>query len=1272
MAAPQWHFEDFRLDPVNARLWRGAEPLALPPKVFDVLYYLVTHPDRLVTKDELMDTIWPNTTVTDAVVRVAIGTLRKALGDTRHPFRFIATVPRRGYRFLTPVTVVHPPELAPAGASLRRATPTPPPQEAGLSAPAMPAHQEAGDPWRCARCHRPLSRTARFCVACGTPVVETCQACGQVVSLPATFCPGCGHRLEALLPAEPALPVDTPTSLVEKLRMSRAGLEGERKQVTVLFADITDSLELIRSLDPEAAQQLLDPALHTMMDAVHRYEGTVNQVLGDGIMALFGAPLAHEDHALRACYAALAMQAALRDYAAEVRHTHDLAIQHRIGLNSGEVVVRTIHHDLHREYSAVGQPTHLAARMEQLAPPGTIVLTAATVRLVEGLVRVKALGPMPVKGLVEPVEVWELLGASGVRRRLQAATARGLTPFVGRQTELTVLDAALAQAGMGHGQVVAVVGEAGVGKSRLLDECVQAAQTQGWLVLDSAAVAYGQATPYFPVLDLLRRYCCLEEHDDARTIQAKVTEQVLRLDAALQDTVPALLALLDALPADSPFWRLGAPQRRQHTFLALKRVLLRESQGQPLLLVCEDLHWLDTETQALLDSLSESLPTARLLLLVTYRPDYRHGWGSKTYYTQLRLDPLPPENADTFLQALLGDDASLAPLTQFLIQRTEGNPFFLEESVRTLVETGALVGEPGAYRLAHALPTMQMPATVQAVLAARIDRLPPEEKRLLQTAAVIGMEVPFALLQAVAELPEETLRLGLTHLQDAEFLYETSLFPELAYTFKHALTQEVAYGSLLHARRRVLHARLVEALEALTRERVVEHAERLAYHALHGEVWDKAVTYCQQAAARAHDRAAFREAVASSEQALQALAHLPEPGDIQVLAIELRLTMGHSLIQLGELGRCLALLGEAEALARVLDDRARLGRVLVMMAPVLRATGDHDGAMAVVQQALDLAAQLGDSALQMQASLQLGLRYRDIGDFGRAAELLRRSVEAADREPGTTSTEERIRSRAALAQTLGVLGAFAEGRRHGEEALRLATLEGRGATPMIASALLGGVSLAQGDLEHAIRILEPGLALCRASGNRDWLQTLAAGLGYAYALQGRLAEGRALLEEAISESLSTGTRQSHAHWLASLSEVCRLAGCYDEAWQHARQALELAQQQKARWPEARALYQLGAVHAHIDPSDAEQAEAYYQQALARAEELGMRPLQVHCHRGLGLLYGQTGRRALARAALSTAIALYRAMDMTFWLPQAEAALAQVEAGCSPEGPVAER
>jgi len=595
-------------------------------------------------------------------------------------------------------------------------------------------------------------------------------------------------------------------------------------------------------------------------------------------------------------------------------------------------VVRAIGNDLHMDYSAIGQTTHLAARMEQLAAPGSIRLTAETLRLAEGLIQVTALGPVPVKGLPELVEVFELVGATALRRRLQVAVARGLSPFVGRQPEVEALQQALVRAEAGQGQVVALLGEPGVGKSRLVYEFLQAHYTQGWLRLESSSVSYGKATTYLPVCDLLKAYCHIEDRDDLRTVRAKITGQILTLDDALQDTVPAVLALFEALPTDSPFLSLDPLQRRRRTLEALKRVLLRESQIQPLLLVFEDLHWIDSETQAVLDMLVESLPTARVLLLVNYRPEYQHGWGSKTYYTQLRLDPLPEASADALLQALLGEDASLVPLTQLLIARTQGNPFFLEESVRTLVETGMLVGERGAYRLAQALDTLQVPATVQALLAARIDRLAPEDKRLLQTAAVIGTEVPWALLQAIADTSEEALYRSLAQLQAAEFLYETSLFPERAYTFKHALTHEVAYGSLLHERRRALHARIVEALEALASDRLDDQVERLAQHALRGEVWQKALAYGRQAGDKAQMRSAYREAVVCFEQALTALAHLPESRAITEQAIDLRLDLRPALTALGEApGRQLDHLRSTEALAQTLGDQRRLGRVYAEM-----------------------------------------------------------------------------------------------------------------------------------------------------------------------------------------------------------------------------------------------------------------------------------------------------------------------------------------------------
>jgi class 3 adenylate cyclase/tetratricopeptide (TPR) repeat protein len=1057
----------------------------------------------------------------------------------------------------------------------------------------------------------------------------------------------------------------TPPYLAEKILTSRSALEGERKQVTVLFADLKGSMELLAARDPEEARQLLDPVLERMMAAVHRYEGTVNQVLGDGIMALFGAPLAHEDHAVRACYAALAMQDAVGRYAAEVRRAQGFAVQMRVGLNAGEVVVRTIGNDLHMDYSAIGQTTHLAARMEQLARPGTTLLTAETLRLVEGLVQVTALGPVPIKGLDAPVEVYELVGASALRGRFQARVAGGLTRFVGRDTELATLRQTLEQAGAGQGQVVAVVGEAGVGKSRLVYECVHAHHTQGWQVLESTSVSYGKATPYFPVIDLLKRYSHVEERDDTRTICAKMTGQVLTLDTALQDLVPALLALLDALPEDSPFLKLDPPQRRQRTLDAFKRVVLRESQEQPLLLVFEDLHWIDSETQALLDSLVESLPTVRLLLLVNYRPEYQHGWGSKTYYTQLRLDPLPLVSADEFLHALLGDDPSLAPLTQLLIARTEGNPFFLEESVRMLVETGVLIGEPGAYRLINPLDSLQVPATVQAVLAARIDRLPPEEKRLLQTAAVVGTEVPLPLLQAIAELPEATLHRGLAHLQAAEFLYETRLFPEQDYTFKHALTHEVAYGSLLLERRRGLHARLVEALEALAPERVAEHVERLAHHALRGEVWDKALAYCQQAGEKALARSAYHEAAGYFEQALSALPHLPETRATREQAIDCRLALRTALYPSGDYRRILALLRETESLAVALNDPRRLGQVCRFLSQHFSLImGLHDQAIASAQRALALATTDGEVVLQALASQFLGQAYQAQGDYRRAIACLGQIVasieEAQHHERFGQFILPAVNARARLATCHAHLGTFVEGRALGEEGLRIAEAVAHPGSLVWAYYGIGLLALCQGDLPRALPLLERAVGICQEIDLPFFLPRMAAALGAAYTLCGHVTDAVPLLTRAMEQATLRETVPYQGLCSLPLGEAQMLAGRLEEAQARAERALTLARGHQESGNQAYALRLLGDIATRRDPPESAQAEAHYQQALALAEELGMRPLQAHCHQGLGMLYAKLGQQEQARTELATAVEMYRGMDMTFGLPQTEAALAQVE------------
>jgi tetratricopeptide (TPR) repeat protein len=920
--------------------------------------------------------------------------------------------------------------------------------------------------------------------------------------------------------------------------------------------------------------------------------------------------------------------------------------------------------DLTMDYSAVGQTTHLAARMEQLATPGSIRLTASTLRLVDGLLEVNALGPIPVKGLPEPVEVFELVGASAVRRRLQAAVARGLTRFVGRETELSTLAQALAQAGAGHGQVGAAVGEAGVGKSRRLYEFVHSHRTQGWQVLEAASVSYGKATPYFPVVELLKRYMHVEDGDEPRTVRAKVTGHLLTLDEALQETIPALLALLEALPADSPFLRLDPSQRRQRSLAALKRVLLRESQVQPLLLVFEDLHWIDSETQTLLDSLVESLPTAPLLLLVNYRPEYQHGWGSKTYYTQLRLDPLPPASASAFLQALLGDDPSLEPLKRLLIERTKGNPFFLEESGRTLVETGVLVGAPGAYRLATPVDSLQVPATVQAVLAARIDRLPAEEKRLLQTAAVIGTEVPLPLLQAIAELLEAALHGALAHLQAAEFLYETRLFPDHEYTCKHALTHEVAYGSLLLERRRVLHAQIVEALEALARDRVVEQVERLAHHAWRGEVWGKALAYCRQAGEKATARSAYREAVGYFEQALSVLPHLPEQRAMREQDIDLRLALSIALRPLGDFGRILAALHEAETLAEALDDPRRLGRVSSLLSNHFRSMGEHDQAIATAQRALALATVGGEVALHALANQVLGYAYHAQGDYRRAIDYFGQTVASLEgarrRERFGLVFLPAVQSRAWLAACQAELGTFAEGGALGDEGLRIAEAVAHPASLMFASWGIGLLCLRQGDLPRALPLLERAVNICQDVDLPVYFPKMATASGAAYTLAGRIVDAVSLLTQAMEQSAAMERVDDAALCSLSLGEAHLLAGRLEEAHALAERGLALARGHQERGHQAYALRLLGEIAAHCEPPENEQAESYYQQALALADSLGMRPLVAHCHLGLGMLSRKIGRGEQTRAELSAAIALYHAMHMTFWLPQAEAALAQVE------------
>jgi tetratricopeptide (TPR) repeat protein len=983
----------------------------------------------------------------------------------------------------------------------------------------------------------------------------------------------------------------------------------------------------------------------------------VNQVLGDGIMALFGAPLACEDHAVRACYAALRMQDTVQRFADDLRRSEGIALQIRVGLNSGDVVVRTIRSDLHMDYTAVGQTTHVAARMEQMALPGSILLSAEALRLAEGYVEVKGLGPLPVKGLEAPIEVYELSRAATVRSRFQAAAARGLSRFVGRETELDQLRQALERARTGHGQVVAVVGEPGVGKSRLYWEFSHSHRAQGWLVLESGSVSYGKATNYLPIIELLRAYFAVEQADDPRKIRERVTGKLLSLDRQLEPCVTPVLYLLDVPIEDESWNRLDPPTRRQRILDGVKGVLLREAQVQPLMVLFEDLHWIDSETQALLDSLVESLPTARLLLLANYRPEYSHGWGSKSYYRQIQIDPLPQQSAEALLGALLGNDATLIPLQRLVIERTEGNPFFIEETIRSLLETGILAGERGAYRLTRAVESFQVPATAQAMLAARIDRLDANDKRLLQAAAVIGTDVPFELLRAVVEEPEDRLRQGLAQLQATEFLYETRLFPDLEYTFRHALTHEVTYSGLLQERKKALHAKVVEAIERVYADRLAEHAEALARHALRGEIWEKAVDYLRQAGAKAHARGAFQEALHQFEQALEVVPRLPAtPANLR-RAIDVRLDFHLPLFVLVQIPRLIQLHQEAEQLARQVHDPGRLGRVSIRMGAYSWMNAQYAGTIEYADQALHIAAATRDPELRILATYILGLGHQARGEYRTAIDVLMGylegpDVELAKRRLGFASGSPYVLGCHRLVRCLSALGEFERALRYANYLLQAAEAADDPPTQAWAYTGLAFPMLAKAEFAQALPWLERAIQLCETKKVLLCLPAAYVNAGLALAWTNRPTEGLPYLERGVTASESMGAKFDLSLSYLAWAEGLLLAGNIQDAKRTADTALKLAVASGERGNEAGILRLLAEISACETPPALGPAVSLYERAKALAGELGMRPLVAHCHLGLARLSERDGDRDEARKHVAAATAMYRETGMRFWLERA--------------------
>jgi predicted ATPase/class 3 adenylate cyclase/ribosomal protein L40E len=1095
----------------------------------------------------------------------------------------------------------------------------------------------------CPSCKTDNPPDALFCEQCGSKLEVVCPVCKATISPGARFCKKCGTAIAAIsAPATAKKSTYGPIRIADTI--ATENLEGERKTVTMLFADIKGSMELIEDLDPEEARAIVDPALKLMMEAVQRYGGYVAQSTGDGIFALFGAPVAHEDHPLRALHAALRMQGEVKRYADALRAEKGVNLEVRVGANTGEVVVREIRTgQKHTEYLPIGHSTSVAARLQALASAGSIVITEPVRKLVEGYFALKSLGPARIKGVSEPLEIYEVTGLGPLRTRLQRAAGQGLTKFVGRQREMETLKHAGELAQAGHGQIVAAVAEPGVGKSRLFFE-FKAKNQSGWMVLEAFSVSHGKASAYLPVLDLLHTYFKIASEDDARARREKVAGKITILDRSLEDTLPYLFGLFGIVEGEDPLAQTDANLRKRRTLDAIKRILLRESLNQPLIVMFEDLHWIDEQTQEFLNLLADSIANAKILLLVNYRPpEYAHQWGSKTYYTQLRLDPLGKESADEMLSALLGDAPELMALKKLIIERTEGNPFFMEETYQVLLDEGAVVRNGSTIKLTKPIDELKIPPTVQGILAARIDRLAPEAKDLLQTLSVIGRQFPISLICAVVSKSAEELDRMLHNLQLGEFIYEQPAVGDTEYVFKHALTQEVAQNSVLLERRKLMHERIGAAMEALYADRVEDHVAELAHHYARSTNAAKAVEYCLRACNQSSERACYAEAVAYFESGLTRLAVLPDDDRRAELELDLRNAAQYALMTTKGWGSAESeqfILREVELAGRpgVHWEKSWMALYGLYIATTMRSRNGN--ARELATQMLTIAQQSGNVDFTAESFYCLAFSQMYAGDLEPAAKSFDRATSLFET---TTLSIASGKWRRTLVHTqayaVGAWNAWLLG--FADRALKLlhhafalARASDSKAVEEQAHNLAFWVFFVRREVERMRESAAITVALSAELADPDRQAIGEFFLGwFDSVVQGR-ADGIARMQRSLADLRSTGSSAFTSYFLSVMAQVQCLFGHRDEALGTISEAVAAVEETGERFAEAEVHRTKGELLLAKGVSNTTQAEQSFRRAIEIARHQKAKSLELRATTSLARLLRDTDRRDEARAVLS--------------------------------------
>jgi class 3 adenylate cyclase/tetratricopeptide (TPR) repeat protein len=1112
---------------------------------------------------------------------------------------------------------------------------------------------------KCPKCQFENQEGSKFCNECGNKLEIACPQCGKVNYPGSKFCNECGYDLRKPTPAPPidySKPKSyTPKFLADKILTTRSSIEGERKLVTVLFADVANYTSVSEKLDPEEVHQIMDGCFRTLMDEIHKYEGTINQFTGDGVMALFGAPIAHEDHAQRACYAALSIQKALIEYGEKVKRKSGIDFKLRLGLNSGPVVVGSIGDDLRMDYTAIGDTTNLASRIETMAKPGNILVSGHTHRLAKDYFKFESMGRVPLKGKEEVQEAYELIRTSEVRTRIEAAAAAGLTKFVGRKREMEALQEALEKVQTGSGQVVGIVGEAGVGKSRIIFEMRKMLPREEYGYLEGRCMHYGGSIAYLPILDILRSYFEIKEGEQEFPLKRKTKEKISQLDEKLETVLPPIQELLSLRVDDEVYLKLEPKQKREKIFEAIRDLYIRESQKKPLVLVFEDLHWIDKTSEEFLDYFIGWLANTPILLVLLYRPEYTHRWASKSYYINIRVDQLSLPTSAELVQSILSEGEIASELRELILNKAAGNPLFMEELTHTLLENGTIQREGNHYLLSRKPSDIQVPDTIQGIIAARMDRLEESLKRIMQVASVIGREFVFRILQAIMEMKEE-LKSHLLNLQNLEFIYEKRLFPELEYIFKHALTQEVAYNSLLLKRRKEIHEKIGGAIEEIYSDRLGEFYEMLAYHYTKSDNLEKAYQYLKLSGNKAMRSYSPTEAFRFYRDAINILKQMGETDQNKKEQIEIILSMAGPMRLLAYPEDSFKFLQEGETLSKDLEDKKSLAILYSHVGSFYSTKGEAVLGMKYEEDSFGEAEKLQDSEMIVRIGANLCISYDYAGEYRKIVQIAPRIMALLER---TSEMFEFLGSPVDLrpglhglyGHALGYIGKFAQGEEVCEKALSLAQEGDNLYTMGYVEFFYGCMFVPKGDGENAVKHLQRSVEYFEKLQAYVVLPVTLSLLGMGYYLRGDPGKALGLLEKGLKMRNYTEVPGFLSLQHLTLSSAHLGLGNLHEARVHAERALHLGQTNHERYCEGISWIQLGRTAGKMEKSSIEKAEEYILKGMKILGELETKPAYAQGCLSLGGLYAEAGQKEKALESLKKAEAMFQEMGMEFWLAQ---------------------